>query len=90
MLEPSTGFIRKVTIFDILKPVFSFLFFLAEDVDTLPTRQMWIRQEAVLLEHTYGCAVAMTKLTGSGVSMIDMSCQSGGRARTRASREDQE
>jgi hypothetical protein len=28
MLEPTTGFIRKVTVFDILKLVFSFLFFL--------------------------------------------------------------
>jgi hypothetical protein len=34
MLEPSTGFIRKGTVFDILKLVFFFSFsFLAEDVD---------------------------------------------------------
>lgn len=61
MLEPSTGFIRKVTVFDILKLVFSFLLFFAEDVSTSPARQMWIWQEPVPLEHTYGGAVAMTK-----------------------------
>jgi len=32
----------------------------------------------------------MTKLVGSGVSLIDMSCQSGGRAGTRAGRQDRE
>jgi len=41
VLEPSTGFIRKVTVFDILKQVFFSFLFLAEDVKTLPARQMW-------------------------------------------------
>jgi len=89
VLEPSTGFIRKVTVFDILETGV-FFSFLVEDVDTSLARQMWIWQEPVPLEHTYGGAVAMTKLVGRGVSMIEMSCQSGGRAGTRASRDDQE
>ena len=52
MLEPTTGFIRKVNVFDILKVAFSFLFFPAEDVHTSPARQMWIRQKPVPFEHT--------------------------------------
>ena len=59
-------------------------FIVAEYVDTLVACQMWSPARTNSLERTYEGTVVTTKDVGGEVSMVDMNCQTGGRAGTRA------